>query len=89
MAEEKGAYFSFTRTVQKPLRMLFADGEHAIPGFMVAQMGGAEEVQACAGALSQITFAEFARAFGDEQAGSYLQRFQAGILSEHFRGFNG
>ena len=87
MAEENGVYFSFSRAIEQPVRMRFKDGEHMVPGFMVAQLGGEDELKASASALAHITFAEFARAYSDEQAGSYLRRAQGQMIREHLRGW--
>ena len=86
MAEINTPYISFGAAVEAPLRMRFKDGEHAIPGFMVAAVGGPEELTKSASSLAQITFAEFARAYSEEQVGNYLRRVQAQFLGEHLRG---
>jgi hypothetical protein len=87
MAEANEIYFSLSTAVEQPVRMRFADGDHMVPGFMVAQLGGEDELRGSAAALSEITFAQFSRAVADENTGSYLRRIHNRMINDHLRGF--
>lgn len=67
----------------KPLRLRFADGEHSVPGWVVAYMGE-EELLAIADELAQHTFEEFSATISQQKASERLNNFQASVFAAHF-----
>jgi len=87
MAGEGGDFYCNTGARRaKPLRLRFADGEHAVPGWVVAYMGE-EELLAIAGDLAQHTFEEFSATISQQQASERLNSFQASVIAGHFGSF--
>ena len=63
----------------------FADGQHAIPAFVVAHAGGRDAILAQAEELRDLTFEKFMKGFSASAVSEHLQSIQRRIISEHMR----
>lgn len=81
----EGSDFTFNAGARraKPMRLLFADGEHAVPGWVVAEMGE-QTLLAIAADLAQHTFEEFSTSFSRQLASERLGGFQDSFIAAHF-----
>lgn len=87
MAAEAGDFhFNSGARRTKPLSLVFADGEHAVPGWVVAEMGE-EELRASAAELEQITFEQFSASISQQLASERLSKVQASVFAAHFGRF--
>ena len=84
MAAEGGDFYANTGVRRaKPLRLQFADGEHAVPDWVVAEMGE-ETLLAIAADLAHHTFEEFSTSFSRQLASERLAGFQESFIAAHF-----
>jgi hypothetical protein len=84
MAAEAGNFiFNTGARRAKPMRILFADGEHAVPEWVVAEMGE-ETLSGIAPALAQHTFEEFSASISRQLASERLSKVQASVFAAHF-----
>ena len=85
MVENNDFIFNTGAYISKGVTLRFADGEHAVPGWIVSHSGGEQLLRDNAGALAQITYADFIKAFNDETVSAGLRGVQDQILRDHFR----
>lgn len=87
MAAEVGN-FSFNTGARrvKPMRILFADGEHTVPEWVVAEIGE-ETLLVIAPDLAQHTFEGFSTSISRQMASERLNKVQASVFAAHFGRF--
>lgn len=81
----EGSDFTFNAGARraKPMLLRFADGEHAVPAWVVAEMGEAT-LLAIAADLAQHTFEEFSTSFSRQIASERMERIQSSFVAAHF-----
>lgn len=84
MAE--AAYINTGAHDGKPLTLRFADGEHTVPGWVVARVG-AHELESDPAGLALVRFEDFMKAFVDEMSSAHLRQIGATLLAQHFGRF--
>lgn len=84
MAE--AAYINTGAHDGKPLTLRFADGEHTVPGWLVARVG-THELQSDPAGLAAVSFKDFMQAFVGEMSSAHLRQIGDSLVAQHFGRF--
>lgn len=69
----------------EPVTVEFADGERAVPGWIVSHYGGRRKLLDDAAVLGRLDYADFISSFDEAVEHDYLNKAAAEVVGNHFR----